>query len=77
MKGKIPLSHWRRARVFLAGLAFDFCVRHSAEYAHGQNFGVFVVEDACRGIDISGSLAEMQRSFAALNIPCIISSAIA
>jgi nicotinamidase/pyrazinamidase len=64
-------------RVFLAGLAFDFCVRHSAEDAHGQNFAVFVVEDACRSIDINGSVAATRRSFAALNIPCVISSAIA
>jgi len=63
-------------RIFIAGLAFDFCVRHSAEDAHGQNFAVFVVEDACRGIDVNGSVAATRRSFAALNIPCINSSAI-
>ncbi len=64
-------------RIFLVGLAFDFCVRYSAEDAHGQNFAVFVVKDACRGIDINGSVAATRRSFAALNIPCIVSSAVA
>jgi nicotinamidase/pyrazinamidase len=43
-------------RVFLAGLAFDFCVRYSAEDAKREGFAVFVVEDACRGIDVDGSV---------------------
>ena len=34
------------SRVFLAGLAFDFCVRYSAEDAKREGFAVFVVEDA-------------------------------
>ena len=37
-------------RVFLAGLAFDFCVRYSAEDARREGFDVVVVDDACRGI---------------------------
>ncbi len=44
-------------RIFLAGLAFDFCVRYSAEDAARENFAVIVVEDACRGIDVEGSVA--------------------
>ncbi len=44
-------------RVFLAGLAFDFCVRYSAEDAHREGFQVVVVEDACRSIDVDGSMA--------------------
>ena len=47
----------RLRRVFLAGLAFDFCVRYSAEDAQREGFTVFVIEDACRGIDIDGSVA--------------------
>ena len=42
-------------RVFLAGLAFDFCVRYSAEDAQREGLTVFVVEDACRGINVDGS----------------------
>jgi nicotinamidase/pyrazinamidase len=38
-------------RVCLAGLALDFCVRYSAEDAHGQGFAVVVIEDACRAIE--------------------------
>jgi nicotinamidase/pyrazinamidase len=58
-------------RVFLAGLAFDFCVRYSAEDARREGFAVFVIEDACRGIDLDGSVAATCASFAALGIPCI------
>ncbi len=36
-------------RVFIAGLAFDFCVRYSAEDARRLGLRAVVVEDACRG----------------------------
>lgn len=58
-------------RVFLAGLAFDFCVRYSAEDASGEGFAVVVVEDACRGIDVQGSVAETHHILQALKIPCV------
>lgn len=45
-------------RVFLAGLATDFCVRFSALDARRTGFEAVVVEDACRAIDRDGSLAE-------------------
>ncbi|MBX6425451.1 MAG: bifunctional nicotinamidase/pyrazinamidase [Variibacter sp.] len=64
-------------RVFLAGLAFDFCVRYSAEDARREGFTAFVVEDACRGIDVDGSVAATRRSLAALEVPCISSQALA
>ena len=48
-------------RVFCAGLAFDFCVRYSAEDARAQGFDVVVLEGACRAIDLNGS-AELTRS---------------
>jgi nicotinamidase/pyrazinamidase len=59
------------SRVFLAGLALDFCVRYSAEDARRQGFTVFVVEDGCRGIDVAGSVEATRVSFAALGIPCL------
>ena len=65
------------ARVFIAGLALDFCVRYSAEDARAENFAVFVVEDACRGLDVEGSLAATRASFAARDIPCIFAHDIA
>jgi nicotinamidase/pyrazinamidase len=36
-------------RAILTGLAFDFCVRYSAEDARREGFDVVVVEEACRG----------------------------
>jgi nicotinamidase/pyrazinamidase len=60
-------------RIFLAGLAFDFCVRYSAEDAARAGFAVMVIEDACRGIDMEGSsVAATYRSFESLNIPCVL-----
>ena len=44
-------------RLFLAGLATDFCVAWSAVDAAGAGFGAVVIEDACRAIDTGGSLA--------------------
>ena len=43
-------------RVFCVGLATDFCVRFSAEDARKLGFETVVVLDACRGIDIGGSV---------------------
>jgi nicotinamidase/pyrazinamidase len=58
-------------RAFVAGLALDFCVRYSAEDAHGAGFSVVVVENACRGIDVDGSMAAARASFAERGIPCL------
>jgi nicotinamidase/pyrazinamidase len=62
-------------RIFLAGLAFDFCVRYSAEDARREDFAVFVVEDACRAIDVDNSVAATRASLAALGVPCITARA--
>jgi nicotinamidase/pyrazinamidase len=56
--------------VYVAGLAFDFCVRYTAEDARCAGFTVAVIEDACRGIDLDGSVAATRQNLAALNIPC-------
>jgi nicotinamidase/pyrazinamidase len=45
-------------RVFLAGLATDFCVGWSAVDARDAGFDAIVIEDACRAIDTQGSLAQ-------------------
>lgn len=64
-------------RVFLAGLAFDFCVRYSSEDAKREGFEVVVIEDACRGIDVGGSMAATHAALAALGIQCISGDALA
>ena len=43
--------------VYLVGLALDFCVMFSALDARAAGFNAFVVMDACRAIDLDGSLA--------------------
>ncbi|HEY2735544.1 MAG TPA: bifunctional nicotinamidase/pyrazinamidase [Polyangiales bacterium] len=45
-------------RVFLCGLATDYCVASSALDARKFGFRAAVIEDACRGIDLNGSLAK-------------------
>jgi nicotinamidase/pyrazinamidase len=64
-------------RVFLAGLAFDFCVRYSAEDAHKEGFRAVVIEDACRAIDIDGSAAATCTLFRTLGISCVASGQLA
>lgn len=44
-------------RLFLAGLATDYCVFYSALDARQAGFEVVVLLDACRAIDLEGSLA--------------------
>jgi nicotinamidase/pyrazinamidase len=45
-------------RLFMAGLATDFCVHYSAVDGRREGFEVLVLEDACRAIDLDGSLAK-------------------
>jgi nicotinamidase/pyrazinamidase len=45
-------------RIYLAGLATDFCVAYSALDAIELGFAAIVIEDACRAIDLGGSLAQ-------------------
>jgi nicotinamidase/pyrazinamidase len=45
-------------RLFVVGLATDFCVAWTALDARKAGFETYVVEDACRGIDTQGSLAK-------------------
>jgi nicotinamidase/pyrazinamidase len=71
------LRERRFERVFLAGLALDFCVRYSAEDARKLGFPATVIEDACRAIDIDGSMEATRRSFASAGIVCAPASAAA
>jgi nicotinamidase/pyrazinamidase len=64
-------------RVFACGLALDFCVRYSAEDAKVQGFDVAVIEDACRGIDLGGSVLAARESFAALGIATVTAASVA
>jgi nicotinamidase/pyrazinamidase len=56
------LSERGLKRVFLVGLATDFCVHYSAIDARRLGFAAVLVEDGCRAIDLDGSLAAAMRA---------------
>ena len=49
-------------RLFFVGLAADFCVAWSAMDAAAAGFEAYVIEDACRAIDMEGSLDNAWRA---------------
>ena len=51
-------------KVAIVGLAFDYCVRYSAEDAKALGFEVTVVEAATRAIDLGGTSDATRQSFA-------------
>jgi nicotinamidase/pyrazinamidase len=55
-------------RVFLAGLATDFCVYYSALDARRLGFDVVLIETGCRGIDLNGSLDAAWTGMAAAGV---------
>ena len=64
-------------RLFMAGLATDYCVAYSALDGREQGFEVFVVEDACRGIDLDGSVNAAWRRMTDAGVKRIDSQALA
>jgi nicotinamidase/pyrazinamidase len=63
-------------RVFVAGLATDYCVGWTAIDARHAGFEAFVIEDACRAIDLGGSLAKAWADMTAAGAARIVSSQI-
>jgi len=61
-------------RVFCAGLAFDYCVRFTAEDAVKENFATIVIEDACRAIDMDNSAADARASFKKIGVTMLSST---
>jgi nicotinamidase/pyrazinamidase len=55
-------------QVFLCGLATDFCVAYSALDARREGFAVTVIEDACRAIDLDGSLRSQMDAMRAAGV---------
>jgi nicotinamidase/pyrazinamidase len=54
-------------RVFLCGLAYDYCVRFTAEDAMREGFEAVVIQDACRAI-APETAAAAKASFQALGV---------
>jgi nicotinamidase/pyrazinamidase len=61
-------------RLFLCGLAYDFCVRYSAIDGHNLGFETIVIEDATRPANLPNSIAETNEALAANGIRRISSS---
>ncbi len=63
-------------RLFLVGLATDFCVHYSAVDARRAGFEAVLVEDACRAIDLDGSLADAMGKMTAAGVSRTTSAAL-
>jgi nicotinamidase/pyrazinamidase len=61
-------------RLFICGLAYDFCVRYSAIDGTAAGFECLVIEDATRTVDLHGSIVEAHAAFAAGGITRIQSA---
>ena len=62
------------ARVFLTGLAYDFCVGWTALDAVEEGFEAVVIKDATRPVDLPGSVVAIEKKFAAKGVRVIQSS---
>lgn len=64
-------------RVFIAGLATDFCVHWTAVDARAAGYETYVLEDASRAIDTNGSLDEAWKAMTAAGVRRITTDDIA
>ena len=55
-------------RIFMAGLATDYCVHYSAVDARRLGFDTVLVEAGCRAIDLAGSLDAAWTAMAAAGV---------
>jgi nicotinamidase/pyrazinamidase len=58
-------------RVFLSGLAYDFCVAYSALDARWLKLATYVLQDACRAIDLDGSADRAEEDFVEAGVEVI------
>lgn len=55
-------------KAYVCGLATDFCVAWTALDARAVGFDAVVIEDACRAIDLNGSLAQAWQDLQAAGV---------
>jgi nicotinamidase/pyrazinamidase len=58
-------------RVFFAGLAYDYCIAYSALDARRLGLPAVVLRDACRAIDLNGSVALTDSEFARAGVAVV------
>lgn len=58
-------------RLFVCGLAYDFCVRYSAIDGHELGFETIVIEDATRAVNLPGSVEQTNLALGERNVPRI------
>ncbi len=68
------LSERGVGEVHLCGLATDFCVAWSALDARAAGLSTAVIADACRGIDLDGSVARAWREMEAAGVRRMVSA---
>jgi nicotinamidase/pyrazinamidase len=61
-------------RLFLCGLAYDFCVRFSAIDGIALDFECLVIEDATRPVDLPGSVEATDQAFSEAGIQRILAA---
>jgi len=64
------------ARVFFAGLAYDYCVGYSALDGRRLGLTAFIVRDACRAIGLGGSVAAIEAQFDRTGVQLVESAAL-
>jgi nicotinamidase/pyrazinamidase len=63
-------------RLFIAGLAYDFCVRFSAIDGKALGFETIVLEDAARAVNLPGSVEQTNAAFAEAGVPRLSSASL-
>jgi nicotinamidase/pyrazinamidase len=61
-------------RAFFVGLAYDFCVGYSSLDARRLGLEAFVIRDACRSINLNGSVEAIEADFRAAGVAVIENS---
>jgi len=58
-------------RCFFTGLAYDYCVGYSALDARRLHLEAVILRDACRAIDLNGSVAAIEKEFQSAGVSVI------
>jgi nicotinamidase/pyrazinamidase len=61
-------------RIFVAGLAYDYCVRYSAVDGTAAGFEALVIRDACRSVGLPGAVEAAEEAFNDLGVELVSTS---